>query len=271
MTELIQRVRLHYRYPLVILGAMVTTDLKLRYQASVLGYLWTLLKPLALFSILYMVFVQLLRIGVNVPYYPVYMLFGIVLFQLFGEMTGQGLPILVARAELLRKIRFPRYVIVLSVGASVLITFSLNMVVIVIFMAIMGVPVRVEVLWLPLIVLELVVLALSMALLLSALYVRFRDLSYIWEVVLQAAFYAAPIIYPLSLVPSEYARFLLLNPLAQIIQDARYALITEQTETISTLFASPWVRLIPLGIIAVLAVVSVTYFRHRSPDFAEEA
>jgi ABC-2 type transport system permease protein len=250
---------------------MVITDFKLRYQASVLGYVWTLLKPLAMFTILYIVFVQLLKIGATVPFNAIYLLFGIVIWSFFAESTGQGLLSLVARADLLRKISFPRYVVVVSVGASALISFGLSMIVIIFFMALARVPLTLNVFWLPLLFLELVALSLALAFFLSALYVRYRDLGYIWEVLLQAGFYAAPIIYPLSMVPEKYARFLLLNPMAQIIQDARYSLITTQTVTITQAFGTPWVRVIPVGLTIVLAVTSVVFFHRRSPRFAEEA
>ena len=228
LTELIARIRIRYRYPRILLRAMVVTDFKLRYQASLLGYLWTILRPLAIFTILYIVFVKFLRLGASTPYYPVYLLFGIVIWGFFVEATTQGLTSLVARADLLRKISFPRYVVVLSIGASVLISFALNMLVIVFFMALLHVPVRLDILWLPPLFLELVALSISLAFFLSALYVRFRDLNYIWEVCMQAAFYAVPILYPLTLVPARYARLLILNPIAQIIQDARYVLVTDR-------------------------------------------
>jgi ABC-2 type transport system permease protein len=161
--------------------------------------------------------------------------------------------------------------VVLSVGASVFISFALNMLVIVFFMALLRVPVRLDVLWLLPLFLELVALSISLAFFLSALYVRFRDLNYIWEVCVQAAFYAVPILYPLTLVPARYARILLLNPMAQIIQDSRYVLVTDQTQTISQLYGTTWARAIPIGITLILTVASVIYFRRQSRTFAEEA
>ena len=274
MKALLARLRLRYRYSSILLRAMVITDFRLRYQASVLGYLWTLLRPLALFTILYMVFVRLLNLGAGIPYNAIYLLFGIVLWNFFAEATIQGLASLVQRADLLRKISFPRYVIVLAVGFSALITFALSMVVIVLFMIIARVPLRLDILWLPLLFVELAAFSMSIAFFLSALFVRYRDMSYIWEVVLQAAFYATPIIYPLTLIEAHSVRaaqLLLLNPMAQIIQDARYCLITDKTETMTQLFGTPWARLIPIGITLVLVVTSVAFFRRRSPHFAEEA
>ena len=217
----------------------MVTDLKVRYQSSVLGYLWTLLKPLAIFSILYVVFVQLLKLGTSIPYNALYLLFGIVIWSLFAEASMQGVGSVVARADLLRKISCPAYVVVLAVVFSALITFSLSMLVIVLFMVILRVPVRLDILWLPLLFVELLAFSTSLAFFLSALFVRYRDVSYIWEVVLQAAFYATPIIYPLSMIPSVWAqRILLLNPMAQIIQDARYCLITDQTVTMTQVWGT---------------------------------
>lgn len=272
MTALAQRIRLRYRYPAILLRAMVTTDFKLRYQASLLGYLWTLLKPLAIFTILYLVFVQLLKFGSAVPYPGVYLLFGIVIWGFFAETTTLGLTSLVQRADLLRKIEFPRYVVVLSVGSYALITFGLSMVVMVVFLVVARVPLTANALWLPALFLELAALSLSLAFFLSALFVRFRDLSYIWEVVVQAAFYATPIIYPLSLVPYVWAqKLLLLNPMAQIIQDARYCLVSDETVTMTQVFGTPWARLIPVGLVCILVAASIVFFRSRSPRFAEEA
>lgn len=270
VNALVARLRLRYRYPGILLRAMVATDFKLRYQASILGYLWTLLRPLAIFTILYMVFVRLLRIGAAVPYPAIYLLLGIVVWGFFAEATGQGLGSLVARADLLRKISFPRYVVVVSVCVSALISFGLNMVVIVLFMTLARVPVSLTVLWLPLLFVELLVLSLALAFILGALFLRFRDMSYIWEVVLQGAFYATPILYPPDLVPLRFARLLLLNPMAQIIQDARYCLVTDQTVTMTQVFGTPWARVIPVGIVLVMGFASVSYFRRRAPSFAEE-
>jgi ABC-2 type transport system permease protein len=271
VTVLYARLRERYRYPAILLGALVATDFKLRYQASLLGYLWTLLKPLAIFTILYLVFVQLLKFGSATPYPGVYLLFGIVIWSFFAEATGLGLASLVQRADLLRKISFPRYIVVLSVGAYALITFGLSMIVMVVFLIVAQVHPTLDVLWLPLLFVELGALSMSLAFFLSALFVRFRDLSYIWEVVIQAAFYATPIIYPLSLVPVAWEKWLLLNPMAQIIQDARYCLVSDQTVTMTQVYGTPWARLIPVGIVAVLVVASVVFFRRRSPFFAEEA
>ena len=262
--------RRRYRYSLILLRQMVATDFKLRYQGSVLGYIWSLLKPLALFSILYLVFVRFLKIGASVPDFPVYLLLGIVVWSYFTEVTNSSIRAIVERDELIRKINFPRYVIVLASAVSSLINLILNLLVVGVFMAFTHAHIGWNALWAPLLILELFIFSLAAAFFLSALYVRFRDLVYIWEVLLQAAFYATPIIYPLTLVPQSYAKWLLLSPMAQIIQDLRYVLITPDTLTLSGLFASPFVRVIPVGLALLIAVIAALYFRHRARYFAED-
>jgi len=259
-----------YQYAWILLRQLVITDFKLRYQGSILGYLWSLLKPLALFSILYVVFVRFLRFGGNVPYFAIYLLLGVVLWSYFVEVTSQSLTAIVSRGDLLRKLNFPRYVIVLSVAASALINLALNLLVVFFFMFLARVPIGPQMALLPILILELFAFAVALGFLLSALYVRFRDLSYIWEVGLQAAFYATPIIYPLNIVPEKIAKLLLLNPLAQIIQDSRYAVVTPQSPTISSTYGAEWPRLIPVVITLVAVIIAASYFRKMSRYFAEE-
>lgn len=259
-----------YRYSFILLKQLVITDFKLRYQGSILGYMWSLLRPLAIFVILYIVFTRFLRIGDGIPHYPVYLLLGIVLWNFFIEVTTGSVGVVVAKGDLMRKINFPKYVIILAGSVSALINLFLNLLVVLLFMFINGVDFRLAGLFFPLLVLELFVFSLAVGFFLSAAFVRFRDIGYIWEVLTQAAFYATPILYPLALVPVQYAKLLILNPLAQIIQDSRYVLITDQTQTVGSLYTNELMRLVPLAIVGVSVIVAVTYFRKRSRFFAEE-
>src|SRR5438270_12891918 len=167
-----------------LLSELVRTDFKLRYQGSVLGYAWSLLRPLLLFLILYVVFVKFLKIGKGVPHYPVYLLLGIVIWNFFLEMTAQGLGSIVGRGDLIRKIRIPRWIIVLSSSISALINLFLNLLVVVLFLFINHVDLLRTTLWLPLILLEVYILALGLSLFLSAAFVKYRDMQYIWEVII---------------------------------------------------------------------------------------
>jgi ABC-2 type transport system permease protein len=270
MQNIISQIQTRYRYSVILLRQMVATDFKLRYQNSVLGYLWSLLKPLALFTILYIVFVKFLKLGGSIPHFPVYLLLGIVIWSFFTEVTMQSIGAIVGRGDMLRKVNFPRYVVVLAGAFSALINLFLNLVIVAIFMLLGRVGVRPVIVLAPLLIIELFVFSLSVGFILSAMFVRFRDLSHIWEVVLQGAFYATPIIYPLNIIPVKYAKILLLNPMAQIIQDLRYVMITNQTVTAANLYHTGWIRLIPIAITVVITIIAVTYFRARSRYFAEE-
>jgi len=271
---MIQRLLQRYRYSVILLKQLVITDFKLRYKGSFLGYVWSLLRPLALFAILYVVFVYFLKIGADIPHYAVYLLFGVILWNYFTEVTSNGLSAIVGKGDLMRKLSFPRYVIVVAGSFSALINLGINLVVIAFFMVVNGVPFTWELLWLIPLIIELFIFALSIAFLLSALYVKFRDINYIWEVVLQGGFYATPILYPISLVinMSEIAaKVMLLNPLAQIIQDIRFVAVTPTTITTASVFKDgSLMPLVPYLIVIVTAVIAVVYFRKKAPSFAED-
>lgn len=253
-----------------LLSELVRTDFKLRYQGSVLGYAWSLLRPLLLFVILYIVFVKFLKLGAGVPHYPVYLLLGIVIWNFFNEMTVQSLGSIVGRGDLIRKIRIPRWIIVLSSSISALINLFLNLLVIVVFMFVNHVDLMRTILWLPLILAEVYLLALGLSMFLSAAFVKFRDINYIWEVILQAGFYLTPILYPLSRIPNlTFQKLLLINPMGQAIQDARYSVVTHQATTAHQIFQGGWYEFIPFLIVAVCLVGGLAYFRKESKYFAE--
>jgi ABC-2 type transport system permease protein len=229
---------------------------------------------LALFAILYVVFVYFLKIGSNIPHYAVYLLLGVVMWNYFVEVTNNGLSAIVGKGDLMRKLAFPRYVVVLAGSFSALINLTINLVVVAIFMAINGVQFEWHAILIIPLVMELFVFALGIAFLLSALYVRFRDVNYIWEVVLQAGFYATPILYPINLVfgvAPWIAKVMMLNPVAQIIQDARYFVVTPQTMTLGSLYSHHlYVYIVSFGIVIAFMVFGSLYFKKQSPSFAEE-
>jgi ABC-2 type transport system permease protein len=259
------------KYSIILLKQLVKTDFKLRYQGSALGYLWSLLKPLFLFGILYIVFVKIVGVDYGVDNDGVYLLFGIVLWSLFSEMTGGSVTSVVGKGDLLRKINFPKYVIVLATGFSTLINLTLNMIIVAVFMVISGVDVGLTILWAPLIFLELIILSLGIGFFLSAAYVKLRDVGYIWDVLLQAGFYLTPILFPLSFAPIWGQKILMLNPVAQIIQDLRYVMVSDKTITIADVFGgNHFIRIIPVTITLLLLGLCTKYFFSRSKNFAED-
>lgn len=254
-----------------ILREMVATDFKIRYQGSVLGYFWSLLKPLLLFAVLYILFTYIAPIGQGVPHYGISLLVGIVLWNFFSETTMIGASSVVARGDLLRKVSIPRYLVVLASSFSALINLALSMIVVFIFALLNGVTPSVSWLGLPLVIIELFALALGVAFILATAYVRYRDITYIWEVVLQAGFYASMIIIPISIVPVHLHDWFFMNPIVQIVQDAR-ALILADPATVTiwnTVDKLPF-KLVPFMILLVVCVVGYKYFKSRSRFFAEE-
>lgn len=255
----------------ILLRELVITDFKLRYQGSALGYLWSILKPLFLFAIMYVVFGMLVKLG-SIEHYPVYLLFGIVLWTFFAEATNQGMSSIVSRGDLLRKINFPKYIIVLSTTISALINLTLNLVIVAILMIIGGVELHITAFMVPVYIAEIYILALGLAFFLSAFNVKYRDTSHIWDIIMQAAFYATPIIYPLIIVVSKSemaAKLLLMNPIAQAIEGARYSLITHDTITVSKLFDNGIYVIIPILIVILVFIGGTLYFKKNSAYFAE--
>lgn len=254
-----------------LLAELVRTDFKLRYQGSALGYLWSVLRPLLLFGILYVIFALVIKSGDGIPHFPVYLLLGIVLWTFFTDTTTQSLGSIVGRGDLIRKISIPRWTIVLSSSMLALINLGLNMIVVAVVMVINGVPLMQTALLLPLIILEIYIFALGVSFFLAAAFVKFRDLGFIWEVVVQMGFYLTPILYAMSIVPERFQKIQLMNPVAQAMQDARYVLVThnEKVVTVWRVFDNGWYALIPLAIVASSLVIGVLYFHSKQDSFAE--
>lgn len=262
-----------YRYSVILLRELVITDFKLRYQGSTLGYLWALLRPLFLFAILYVFFVEVLHIGKEIPHWGVALLLGIVLWNFFSEVVNQGLKSIVNSGGIIRKINFPKYIIVISTSLSAFINLAINLVVIAIFAAIDHVVPSWSMLLIPVFIVELYLFALGLAFFLSTINVKFRDVGYIWEVTSQALFYGSAIMFPINRVVAmshDIAVVLLLNPLSQAIQDARYFGVTHGVQTTHTLTDNMFVLVAPFVISVVVFVAGALYFRRRSPYFAED-
>lgn len=261
----------------ILLKAMVSTDFKLRYQQSVLGYLWSILKPLLLFTIMYFVFVKFMRFGDGIPHFAVALLLGIVMWNFFNETTTGGMMSIVGHGDLLRKIHFSKYVVVIASSMSALINFGLNFIVVIIFMLINGVHLTWSCLLIVPLILELYILALGIAFFLSAVYVNLRDLNPIWEVVMQAGFYATPIIYPISMISSRGGMWgpivakldLILNPVAQIVQDARYVLVDQANVTVWQMEGNHVLAVWPILFPILIFFAGLWYFTAKSKHFAE--
>ena len=260
----------------VLLAELVKTDFKLRYQGSALGILWSVLKPLMIFVVMYFIFVKFLRItDSSIPNYAITLLLGLSLWGFFTEAVTLGMNSIVARGDLMRKINFPKYIVIISSMVSALISLSINLLVVLAFAIFAGVKFQWSVLLLPFNIILLFATAFGLALILSTLYVKFRDISHIWEVFMQILVYSMPIMYPISMVTKvsifgvSIAKIMMLNPIALAIQDIRHNLIAHETPTFWTLFENYWFALIPILVTTLLVAFGLWYFNKNSKKFAE--
>jgi ABC-2 type transport system permease protein len=256
---------------------LARTEFKLRFFGSALGYLWTLVRPLLLFGVLWVFFTKVAHVNSSKNpgerFYGAQLLGSIILFTFFAEATGGAVRSVVDRENLVRKIRFPRLVIPVSVVLLALFNLALNLIVVMIFTVGAGVRPMLSWLELPLIIGALVVLAAGVAMLLSALFVHFRDVQPIWEVIAQILFYASPVIISIETVKAKLSPTLMhiymLNPLAVIFQQFRHAIVTHATPSAGQAIGS-WAALLePLAIVIALFVVGFAVFNRAAARIAE--
>lgn len=273
MKGLLKQLKDRTRYSVVVFKELVKTDFQLRYQGSFLGVLWSVLKPLMLFAVMYMVFVRFLKFSDGTPTFAISLLCGTCLWSFFNEATSTGMQSIVLRGDLLRKIHFPNYIIVAATTMGSMISLGINMVVVILFGFFAHAHYTWRVFLVPFNIFQLYCIALGVALLLGTLYVYYRDVAHIWDVVLQAMFYAIPIIYPITMVSKDYpliSKLLLLNPVAQAIMDVRHNLLSpEYVPTVWTWEGNPWLALLPYVLSIIVLWLGVHVFRKNSAKFAE--
>lgn len=247
---------------------LAKTDFKLRYFGSVLGYLWSLVRPLLFFLILWLVFTKLFHLSRGVRNYPVYLLTSVMLWNFFVETTGGSVGCLVAREGLLRKMRFPRLVIPLSVALTATFNLAINFIVVIGFALASGLVPQPS--WLELVplVLALATLAVGIGMLLSALYVRFRDMQPIWDVITQVLFYCCPIIY----TAGQYkglVRVAMANPIAAILTQMLHAFVDPRSPNVAVWIGGGVRLAIPAAVIVGLFALGLWFFTREAPRIAE--
>jgi ABC-2 type transport system permease protein len=260
-------------YYLRVLRVVGRIEFKAKYAGAALGYFWSLAKPLAYFGVLWLVFAHLLRTANQTQNFTLFLLIGILLFTFFNDSVSTMLPSIVDGGSILRRLAFPPVLIPLSASVGICITFFVNMFAIVVFIAIQRVSPRLEWLLVPLLLFELYIFCVGLGLFVAAAYVRFRDVGQIWEVVSQLLFFACAIFYPIGILPVWAQKVAFLNPLVQIIQDVRHAILGGASGpndvTAATVYAGLGGRLIPILFVVVVFVGSLLFFRREGHYFAE--
>ena len=254
--------------------ALAVTDFKLRFFGSVLGYLWQLMRPLLLFGVLYAVFSLFFEVGDDVRFFPVALLLGIVLFNFVAESTTGSVRSLVARESLVRKIEFPRLAVPMATVLTAIFNLALNLLPVFVFLLAAGGKPRWSWLELPFLVVLLVLFVSGIAMLLSALFVRYRDVEPIWDVVLQLMFYGSPVLYTLQMVADRtspaVAHLLAVNPFAALLQQMRHAIIDPSHLSAAQALGGQARVLLPLLVIAVLVALGYRVFSREAPRVAED-
>jgi ABC-2 type transport system permease protein len=259
-------------YYLRVLRVVGVIEFRSKYAGAVLGYFWSLAKPLAYFGVLWLVFAHLLRTANQTQDFAIWLLIGILLFTFFTESITTMLPSIVGGGTILRRLAFPPILIPLSASVGIGITFLVNISAIAVVIAVQRVDPRIEWLLIPALLVELYLFTAGVGLLLAALYVRFRDVSQIWELVAQLLFFASAIFYPIGIVPDWAQKVAFLNPFVQIMQDIRHAVLGSSGPndvTAQNVYAGAGGRLLPIAIALLVSAGALLFFRRESRYFAE--
>lgn len=257
---LIQLLRERYEYRHLI-GILTWVEFKQRYKNSVLGYLWSLLEPLLMLGILYLIFSNLMKYPVE--HYPLFLLQGIIMWSFFNRATTSSLACIRFKPGLIKKVYFPRDILVIANCTTALLMSLFESVVFVIFMAAFRIPLSPNILYLPVIIFLYYLMTLGVSLALAALNVFYQDVQYIWALILQIGFFATPVIYPLSVFPKNLLQLLSYNPLAQVIFLARDITLYEKVPN-----AASFAFVIVISLVILAAGFAI--FSRLEPRLAEE-
>jgi ABC-2 type transport system permease protein len=260
-----------FRRSLDLLYIIAVNSFKQTYFGTVLGYLWSLGRPLLLFAVLVTVFTKVIHVG-TVAHYPVFLLMNIVLFGFFQEATGTAVGSVVGQEAIVRKTQFPRLVIPLAVVLTALFNLMLNLVVVVIFLFAFGVAPMWTWLLFPVLLGLLVLLTTAVSMIVSSLDPRFRDIAIIWTVFVTALFYATPLLYSVDNLGEHHAlRYVIaLNPLAPIFELANKWIINPNAPGPAAAAGGRLALLVPVAIYLAICVFAVWVFNREAPRIAEQ-
>jgi ABC-2 type transport system permease protein len=260
-------------YYLRVLRVIGAIDFKARYTDAALGYVWSLAKPLAYFGVLWLVFAHLLQTANETEDFTLFLLIGILLFLFFVDAVNEMLPSIVTDGPTLRRLAFDPILIPLSASVAVAITFCANVLAFVVFAFVERLEPRAEWLLVVPLLAELYLFTVGLGLLLSALYVRFRDVRQVWELAAQLLFFASAIFYPIGILPDWAQKVAFLNPFVQVMQDIRHVVLGGASGpydlTAADVYSGVGGRLIPFCVVAVVLVAALAFFRREGRYFAE--
>jgi ABC-2 type transport system permease protein len=245
-------------------------EFRLKFFGSVLGYLWQIGRPLMLFGVYYVVFTQFVQLADDVKFYAPTLLTGMMLYQFFQDATSGAVPSVLTHENLVRKIHFPRIVIPLSVVVTGVLNLAVNFIAVGVFIATAGVPPRWSWLMMIPVLALLLTLVTGLSMLLSALFIRYRDVQPIWDVLTIAAFYGTPILYPIEQVDAEWARELIMyNPLAVVVEQMRHSVFDPGAPSAVEAIGGYAQLCVPIAITIGLFGLGFCVFNRSAPEVAE--
>lgn len=252
-----------------LLWTVSVSDFRQTYANTALGFMWTVIKPLVFFGVIFIVLREILRFGADVPNYPLILVLGLILFQYFQETTTRAVRSIPAREGMVRKMQFPRIIVPLSMSLTAALTLILNLLAVApLFIAYGVTPVPEWLLLVPIIAL-LVVYSTGLGLILSVAFIRFEDVNQIWSLISRILFYASPVLFPIEIIPEPFDKIMAVNPLSPLIEQARVWVI-DPTAPGPADIAEVWLGIVvPLSLIVVIAVYGVWLFRREAPKVAE--
>jgi ABC-2 type transport system permease protein len=253
-----------------LLYLLAATEFKRTYSGTALGYVWAVGRPLLLFGVLLAVFTQAFRLGSKVPHYPVLLLLNLSLMGFFQEATSAAVSSIVDQEGVVRKAKFPRLVIPLSVVLTSVFNLALNLIVAFIFILAFGVSPRWTWLLLPIILALLLIATTAVSMILASLYPRFRDVGALWTVLGAVLFYATPVLYPIQILPETLRKLVALNPLSPLFELAQKWIINPDAPGPAAAAGGYARLLVPLGIFVAVCVFAAWFFNREAPRIAEE-
>lgn len=244
-----------------LIKELALSDFKLRYKGSLLGLLWSFLKPLLMLLILYFVFSLIIKLEID--NYILFLFLGIILWTFFMDSTVLSMSNVLSKGELIKKVYFPRKVLVISSCLNSFLNLLFSLLVFIIFLLLFKIKITIYFFLFIIILSLLFILSLGFSYLLSGLYVKYRDIDHLWGILLTIGFWVTPIVYSVDFVPKNYLTLYMLNPLARIISYSRDLLIYNKTPSI-------WNILITFLICFAIYLVGYYVYKKRSLYFAED-
>ena len=244
-----------------ILFNFAISDLKIRYRNSILGVFWSLVEPLLMMGVLFVVFSSMFKF--EIPNFPIYLLLGIVCYNFFKNGTTFALNSLTNRSALMTQIYFPRSVPAISAGITASIMFIIELVVLAFFIVVFQFAPPITILLLPLVLGLLFVLVIGISLPLSVLNVKYKDTEFLWQVIVSAGFFLTPIFYQFDMMPAQVQNVLQFSPMVQIVTMAHHVVLYGTLPTINSI-------LFAVGSISVITTVGYLIFRKYQAKVVEE-